>query len=266
MASIPGKDVRAGSFGGVASHYERFRPGPSATAVAWILPTRVERAVDVGAGTGALTRQLIDRADEVVAVEPDARMRAVLREQVPDAIAVEGRGESIPLPDASTDAVLASSSWHWVDPVEGVAEAGRVLRPGGVLGAIWSGPDPEGPFMSQARDLLGQRSETTTDAGTLGGLIFDESLRPEFVLRVPPGMPFGEPEHAVFTWDVALDADDLIGLLETLSWVITMEPDRRTRVIATARDLLREIGVSGDVTVDVQFRADAWRCRRDQQP
>ena len=77
------KDERAGSFGAVAAEYERFRPGPPTSAVEWFLPTRVARVVDLGAGTGALTRLLIDRADEVVAVEPDDRMRSVLRAQVP---------------------------------------------------------------------------------------------------------------------------------------------------------------------------------------
>lgn len=126
--------------------------------------------------------------------------------------------------------------------------------------------------MAQVRDLLGRRTASATAAGDpqaggpedggLGALIFDESLRPEFVLRIPEGMPFGEPEHEVFTWDVALDADELIGLLETLSWVITMAPARREQVTATARRLLGELGIRDDVTVDVRFRADAWRCRR----
>ena len=263
MESLPSKDERAGSFGAVAAHYERFRPGPPSVAIGWWLPDRVARVVDLGAGTGALTRLLVDRVDEVIAVEPDARMRAVLREQVPAATAVDGRGESIPLPDASTDAILASSSWHWVDPVAAVAEAARVLVPGGLLGAIWSGPDPEGPFLAQARDLLGQRAEPAADDVRFGDLIFDESLRPEFVLRIPEGLPFSEPEHEVFTWDVALDADELIGLLETFSWYITLAPERREQVSATARRLLGELGIEGDVTVDVGFRADAWRSRRE---
>jgi hypothetical protein len=68
----------------------------------------------------------------------------------------------------------------------------------------------------------------------------------------------------VFTWDVALNAEELIGLLGTLSWIITMPDDRRERVIAEARRLLRELlGVEGDVTVDVAFRADAWRSHRN---
>ena len=65
------------------------------------------------------------------------------------------------------------------------------------------------------------------------------------------------------TWDVALNADELIGLLGTFSWIITMPDETRQRVIATARRLLGELlGVEGDVTVEVAFRADAWRARR----
>jgi hypothetical protein len=68
----------------------------------------------------------------------------------------------------------------------------------------------------------------------------------------------------VFRWDVALNADELIGLLGTFSWIITMPEETRDGVIAEARRLLREmLGVEGEVTVDVTFRSDAWRSRAD---
>ncbi len=153
------KATRSGSFGSVASDYQRFRPGPPPEAVDWLLPDHAERVVDLGAGTGALTRLLVGRADEAVAVEPDDRMRAVLEREVPAARAVGGRGESIPLPDGCVQAVLASSSWHWMDPLATLHEVGRVLVPGGVLGVLWFGPDPEGPFMSQAQAVLADRRQ-----------------------------------------------------------------------------------------------------------
>lgn len=261
------KAQRAGSFGGVASQYERYRPGPPIAAVDWFVPTRVGRVIDLGAGTGALTRLLIDRADEVVAVEPDDRMRSVLAAEVPGARAVMGRGESIPIPDSCSDAVLASSSWHWMDPIPTLNEVARVLAPGGIVGAVWSGPDPEGPFMLQARALLAAQSRSgaadETDADEIAGVVMGDGLRPTFVLEIPSGVPFDQPEHEVFTWDIALNADELIGLLGTLSTIITLPADRRERVIAEARRLLRELlGVEGEVTVDVAFRADAWRSRR----
>jgi len=269
------KAERSGSFGAVASHYERYRPGPPAAAVDWILPTHAGRVVDLGAGTGALTRLLIDRADEVVAVEPDDRMRAVLAGEVPGARAVAGRGESIPVPDGSVDAVLASSSWHWMDPVPTLREVARVLVPGGILGALWSGPDPEGPFLLQARALLAGRPPGPMAAGggsddaprdaagaELAGLIMGDAERPLPSLEIPAGVGFSPPEHEVFRWDVALDADELIGLLGTFSWILTMPEETRRRVMAEARRLLQELlGVGGHVTVDVAFRAEAWRSR-----
>jgi SAM-dependent methyltransferase len=270
------KATRSASFGGVASDYERYRPGPPVAAVDWILPTRVGRVVDLGAGTGALTRLLVDRANEVVAVEPDDRMRSVLAEEVPGARAVMGRGESMPVPDSYADAVLASSSWHWMDPIPTLNEAGRVLVPGGILGALWSGPDPDGPFLVQAEALLaeqsqadaeaavGRKGEGDPDGGEFASLIMGDAHRPTSSLEIPPGVPFAQPEHEVFTWDVALNADELIGLLGTFSWIITMPEETRKRVIAEARRLLRELlGVEGEVTVDVAFRADAWRSRRN---
>src|SRR5438876_5171002 len=85
--------------------------------------------------------------------------------------------------------------------------------------------------------------------------IMGEADRPLPSLEIPAGVPFAQPEHEVFTWDVALNADELIGLLGTLSWIITMADETRTQVLAEARRLLGELlGVEGDVTVDVAFR------------
>jgi hypothetical protein len=82
-------------------------------------------------------------------------------------------------------------------------------------------------------------------------------------LQIPPGVPFDQPEQTVFTWDVALNADELIGLLGTMSWVILMEDAARERLFDTARRVLRDaLGVSGDVTVDIGYRAEVWKARR----
>lgn len=257
------KVLRSGSFGAVADLYERYRPGPPPEVVEWFVPTRVARAVDLGAGTGALTRLLAARSDEVVAVEPDARMRAVLGEVVPSARAVDGRGETIPVGDGAADAVVASSSWHWMDPERTLPEVARVLTPGGVLGVVWTGPDPEGPFMTQASDLLTQArqgDESSAEfADALTGTIGQMTDR----LEIAAGLPFGPIDDHTVRWDIPLDADDLIGLLGTMSWVILMPEDQRERTYATARRLLLDLGVEGGVTVDVTFRAVAYRAFRD---
>jgi SAM-dependent methyltransferase len=259
------RNKRSGSFGSVATHYERYRPGPPSVAVDWILSSqRTGRIIDLGAGTGALTRLLVERADEVIAIEPDDRMRSVLVEQVPSARALAGRGESMPLPDSYAEAVIASSSWHWMDVVPTLLEVGRVLVPGGVLGALWAGPDPEGAFLVQAQSALARgSSDAAGPKSEFADVMIGESDRPTPILEIPSGVPFDQPEHEIFRWEVALSADDLIGLLGTFSWIITLPDDTRERLFAEARRLLGELlGIEGDVTVDVAYRADAWRSRR----
>jgi SAM-dependent methyltransferase len=189
-------------------------------------------------------------------------MRAILAQEVPGCRAVAGRGESIPVPDGSADAVMASSSWHWMDLLPTLGEVERVLVPGGVLGVVWSGPDPEGPFLAQARALIAGERGQSSGSG-LAQQIMADADRPDSTLEIPDGVPFDQPDHQVFLWDVALTADDLIGLLNTFSWIIAMDEVTRNGVLAEARRLLGELlGVEGDVTVDVAFRAEAWRSHR----
>jgi SAM-dependent methyltransferase len=98
------------SFGSIAEDYDGLRPQPPCEAVDWLVPSGCEVAVDVGAGTGLFTRTLTDRAAQIVAVEPDARMRDVLAARSPGVRVVEGRGESIPLPGAAVVAMLGTYS------------------------------------------------------------------------------------------------------------------------------------------------------------
>jgi SAM-dependent methyltransferase len=231
---------RSGSFGAVASDYERFRPGPPPAAIDWLLERVSGTVVDLGAGTGAMTKQLVGRVDRVVAIEPDDRMRDILVSNLSEVTALRATGESMPLDDGSVGAVLASNCWHWMDPDATLLETSRVLSPGGTLGVVWAGPDPEGPFVTQAQAML---SETASGPGKpgegseqkdLGREVMDTDNRVETVLLIGDGFPFAQPEHITLTWDIPLTADDLIGLLGTFSWIITMPDDRRANVIAEA--------------------------------
>ncbi|MGB7053480.1 MAG: class I SAM-dependent methyltransferase [Acidimicrobiales bacterium] len=283
MADVPLSDLpadekaeRASSFGEVAETYEAFRPGPSNAAIDWVLQGRhVAAALDLGAGTGACTRLLLAHADHVSAVEPDERMRAVLNTEVPTATVLPGQGESIPLPDSSVDAVFASSSWHWMEPEPTLREVARVLRPGGVLGVMWSGPDPEGPFMVQARALLESQSldaESATDEHqpdssqeSLADVVLADADRPSSTLVIPVNrsVPLDQPEFAEFRWDLALTADQMIGLMSTLSLFILMTQERRLRIFSETRRLLRDaLGIDGQITADVAFKTEAWRTRK----
>jgi SAM-dependent methyltransferase len=201
----------------------------------------------------------------VIAVEPDDRMRAVLAEAVPEVQALPGRGEAIPLADGSVDAVIASSSWHWMDLIPTLQEVGRVLAPAGMLGVVWSGPNPNSPLVEQARVLLAGVTETGpgNEAEAALAQAIDDPHAPTQVLEIPDGVPFAKPESTAITWDVDLTADDLIGLLGTFSWVILMDEDTRERIFATARRFLRDsMSVDGAATIAVPYRAEVWKARR----
>ena len=107
---------RATSFGAEAANYEAGRPEYPFDAVAWMLermPADSRRIVDVGAGTGKLTRVLSHAPGaEVVAVDPDPAMLAALRQSVPGVPTFQGTAEQMPLPDASIDAAVLGQAWH----------------------------------------------------------------------------------------------------------------------------------------------------------
>jgi ubiquinone/menaquinone biosynthesis C-methylase UbiE len=111
----------ARGFAATADAYERGRPEHSAEA-AGLLARELgfgpgSRVVDLGAGTGKLTKQLVALGADVVAVEPIPEMRAKLVETVPGVEALEGTAEDLPLENHSVDAVLVAQAFLWFDSV-----------------------------------------------------------------------------------------------------------------------------------------------------
>src|SRR5207248_291508 len=143
----------AAGFARAADVYERARPEYPPEAVAWLVerldlgPGRV--VVDVAAGTGKLTRLLVPSGAQVVAVEPLAEMREVLRGVVPEAEAREGTAEALPLPDDCADAVMVAAAFHWFRRDEALPELARVLRPGGRLAIVYNLRDPDSQLQQE---------------------------------------------------------------------------------------------------------------------
>ena len=97
--------------------------------------------LDLAAGTGKLTRQLVSRVARVIAVEPLDGMRAVLERVVPEAEAISGTADAIPLADDAVDAVFVGEAFHWFATAATLAELARVLRPGGTLAILFNQAD-----------------------------------------------------------------------------------------------------------------------------
>jgi SAM-dependent methyltransferase len=249
------KAERSRSFGTVASDYDRLRPPPAAEAVGWLLPDESRTLVDVGAGTGLLSRPLARRAGHVIAVEPDARMREVLRARSPGIEVIEGTGEAIPLADASADGVFVSSAWHWLDQDRAVPEIARVLRDGGRLGLIWTGRSRDIPWLRpdewfrEAHDPMRKYDRSPRDPGG------------RRQVTVPDGSPFVNIETATFQYTREMAPADIVDMMATYSAVIIADPDDVARGRARALDALAE-QFPGAKTIDVPIRSHCWRADR----
>jgi SAM-dependent methyltransferase len=250
--------VLRGAFGAVAGEYDRLRSGPPPDALDWMLPQDATDALEIGAGTGILTRLLVERVGHVTAVEPDDRMRAVLTTTTAGADVRSGVAEELPAESSSCDVVIAASAWHWVDEARAVPEAARVLRPGGTLALVWSGPDRSVDWM---RSLWA------------GGIVFspeeseavDQRRRSRHVVNLEAGgpSPFHEPQTSLFRWTKPMTREDLVALSMTYSVVITMDDAGRERHVNAMRRFLEEQEfLAGRDVIDVPMRAYCWRARK----
>ena len=240
------------SFGTIAEDDDGRRPQAPQEAVDWLVPQGCEVAVDVGAGTGLFTRALVGRTAQVIAVEPDARMRKVLAARSPGIRVIEGRGESIPLPDASADAVFVSSAWHWIDDERAIPEIGRVLRDGGRFGLIWTSRDREVDWVRNLDRLPGQDPSEAESADRI-------RQRLDVVLPEPP--IFHDIARETFRFVRTMTVEDAVAMVGTYSRVIVASPDDRTRRLAQVRAGLEERFPGAD-TVEVPMQASCWRADR----
>jgi SAM-dependent methyltransferase len=229
---VADRETRRLSFGSVAADYDRYRPSPPPEALDWLIPPGAQAILDLAAGTGAVTRKLIGRAARIIAVEPDERMRAVLAAGCLEAEVLAGRGEDIPLPDASVDAVVISAAWHWLDPGQAVPEITRVLRVGGVLGVMGIARDLRVPWVAEFNRLA--REAWVADRPPDGRP--DGHRRREVVF--PAGTPLSAVQEHTVDYSLPMTKDELLGLLGTYSGVITLDPARRADFSRVARAFL----------------------------
>jgi SAM-dependent methyltransferase len=252
---------RATTFGAAAGEYDRYRVGVPDAVVEQLLPGNVPAVLDLGAGTGAMTRRLVGRAERVYAVDPDPRMLGVLAESCPEASALEGTAERIPLPDASVDAVVVASAWHWMDPETAIPEVARVLRPSGELIIVWNRRDRSVPWVA---DLEGARMRVTGGDDYVEERIrhyLDDPWLPETNL-------FGRVVIEDLRWSAAMTREDIARMLTTYGAYISASEERKPvmlrglieHVEQDERIISAEIG--DDALVDVPMVCHVWRATR----
>jgi SAM-dependent methyltransferase len=218
-----------------AAAYERGRPGYPREAVQWLwteLGLEPGRTVlDVGAGTGKLTRELVPSGATVVAVEPVAGMRAELERAVPGVRALEGTAEALPLGDASADAVVVAQAFHWFDGPAAVAEFHRVLRPDGRFGLIWNRRLVDEPLHRAVRDIieLYHRDSPSHYQG--------EWRRP-----LADGRLFVAAGEIEVPSEQVLDADAFVDRFSSISYIAALPDAERAAVTRRLRAVASEAG------------------------
>lgn len=242
----------AHGFERAADAYERGRPGYPESAIEWLVealgigPGRA--VVDLAAGTGKLTRQLLPSGAELVAIEPAAGMRARLARALPGVRAEAGTAEAMPLPDGAADTVVVGQAFHWFDGARALAEIHRVLRPGGGLGLIWNVRDESVPWVADlTRIIEPYRGDAPRYQSGRWRQAFDATSMFE---------PLREHSFShAHNGDRAMVRDRM----GSVSFVASLDPAVQAGVLAEIDELLdRHPALRGRPTVTLPYRTDVF--------
>jgi len=211
-----------------AGAYERGRPSYPPEALEWLAaearlhPGRV--VVDVGAGTGKLTRALLSSGAELLAVEPVAAMRTVLERAAPGARVLAGSAEELPLAAASVDAIVVAQAFHWFDGPRALDEFHRVLRPDGRLALIWNRRRSEQSLWRSVEAIIGpHRGDTPTyDSGAWRNALERSEL-------FAPAGEFG------IAWEQASEVEQFVDRVLSMSFVAALPAGEREQLAGRLR-------------------------------
>jgi SAM-dependent methyltransferase len=179
--------------------------------------------LDLGAGTGRLTRELARRFATVVAVEPDDEMRRL----IDCGTVLAGAAEAIPLADGSVDCVFVGEAFHWFDASRALEEIARVLVPGGGLAIVWTHWwETEPPLPDEVVEILREPYQRfAAQRSTPWEAAFDDS----------PFEPLGQED---FAEELFVDTDTLLAMYSTTSSLAALPGEERAELFARVRPLL----------------------------
>jgi ubiquinone/menaquinone biosynthesis C-methylase UbiE len=218
----------------IAALYDRARPGYPAEAVEFALrPLRDRpdlRALDVGAGTGKLTRQLCAAGVTTIAVEPAPGMLKVLKHTVSRAQVLAGSAEELPLPDAAVDLVAVGQAFHWFDEMPALREIHRVLKPGGGVALIWNVRDERNELQRALSEII----------DPLEGSTPRRTQRNWKTLLADSGL-FEHTERRLFEHVQETDEQGVVDRVTSISFISAAAPPLREDVESRVRALVHDM-------------------------
>jgi SAM-dependent methyltransferase len=239
-------------YGRAAETYARARPSYPNAAVDWLLaelgwPSRV---VEIGAGTGKFTAQLVERDVDVIAIEPVAAMRRRLSALGSRVTAINATAEHLPFDTGSVGSLVASQSLHWADVAAALAEFSRTLARSGAIGLIWNFRDTD---VEWQRDLDGLLS------GLRGDAPHSRDGRWE---RAVDASAFRIAASKSWRWSVTTDSAGVVDRVRSVSYVAAMPESDQRRVDERVRGLLTEHGlISTAGSIDFAYLTEAYILR-----
>lgn len=220
------------SFGAVADAYDRARPAYPAEAATWLTGVDHAHVLELGAGTGKLTAELVRQGHRVVATDPlDAMLRHLVR-HLPSTPTAVATAEQIPLGARSVDAVIGAQCFHWWDVDRALPEIARVLRPGGHLALAWNLRDDRIPWVRRLGTLIGTPDGTEQQKDPTHALLSSHL--------------FGFVETATFRFWQPLDRSRLRDLVLSRSNIATRSQPERERVLGEVDAMYDDYGRGAD--------------------
>lgn len=239
-------EVAIAGFASDADRYESGRPGYPVAAVRFIRDAldlhSTDVVIDVGAGTGKLTRELISAPATVIALDPVAEMLALIPGRAPRAHLVLGSAETIPVADAAVSAVTAAQAFHWFDPDRAWDEFARVLRPNGVVVLVWNARVRDKAWVDDIWTLLDRVEKNAP---------WRDHDHPEMN---ESHAGFSDLERTCFDNAVEMNDETVLGRVLSVSHVAVLSEMQR----ATIADEVRAIISSAERPLVMNYRTDVF--------
>ena len=246
----------ATGFGRAAGSYERSRPDYPIEAVDRLVQElEVSRGcslLDLGAGTGKLTRMLVPTGARITALEPVDPMRRTLAGTVPQAHVVGGTAEAIPATDVSFDAVVCAQAFHWFDGHRALAEVHRVLRPRGRFALLWNFRDESVDWVRSMTEIIDRHLGDTPSERT-----------GEWRRAFSASDLFGVLHQLRFVHRQELDESGLVERVASVSYIAVLPPDDRRSVLDEIRELSRSHpDLTGRERFELPYVTELYWCTR----